>query len=102
MAVTRTQRRRLLLGIFAAGIVLCPRAEADSPAQKHRLATVPQCTPAHIQDIRLPYPIAVDEVRVVVANHSPPTGEANIRVDLMLIWPVLLILTAWAFFRAFR
>ena len=28
--------------------------------------------------------------------------EANIRVDLMLIWPVLLILTAWAVFRAFR
>jgi hypothetical protein len=35
----------------------------------------------------------------LVLVYSP---EANIRVDLMLIWPVLLILTAWAFFRAFR
>ena len=35
----------------------------------------------------------------LVMVYSP---EANIRVDLILIWPVLLILTAWAFFRAFR
>ena len=30
------------------------------------------------------------------------TPEANIRVDLMLIWPVLLGLSAWAIFRALR
>ena len=30
------------------------------------------------------------------------TPEANIRVDLMLIWPVLLILSAWFSFRALR
>ena len=30
------------------------------------------------------------------------TPEANIRVDLMVIWPVLAILSAWALFRAFR
>ena len=30
------------------------------------------------------------------------TPEANIRFDLMLIWPVLLILSAWFSFRALR
>ena len=30
------------------------------------------------------------------------TPEANIRVDLLVIWPVLAILSAWALFRAFR
>jgi hypothetical protein len=30
------------------------------------------------------------------------TPEANIRVDLMAIWPVLGIVSAWAIFRAFR
>lgn len=30
------------------------------------------------------------------------TPEANIRVDLLLIWPVLLVLTAWGIFRAFK
>lgn len=30
------------------------------------------------------------------------TPEANIRVDLLVIWPVLAILSAWALFRAIR
>ncbi len=30
------------------------------------------------------------------------TPEANIRVDLLLIWPVLALLSAWALFRLFR
>ena len=30
------------------------------------------------------------------------TPEANIRVDLLVIWPALVILSAWALFRAFR
>jgi hypothetical protein len=30
------------------------------------------------------------------------TPEANIWVDLLVIWPVLAILSAWALFRAFR
>jgi hypothetical protein len=30
------------------------------------------------------------------------TPEANIRVDLLVIWPLLAILSAWALFRAFR
>ena len=30
------------------------------------------------------------------------TPEANIRVDLLLMWPVLAILSAWALFRAVR
>jgi hypothetical protein len=30
------------------------------------------------------------------------TPEANIRVDLLVLWPVLPILSAWARFRAFR
>jgi hypothetical protein len=30
------------------------------------------------------------------------TPEANIRVDLIVIWPVLAILSAWMLFRAFR
>ena len=30
------------------------------------------------------------------------TPEANIRADLLVIWPVLAILSAWALFRAFR
>lgn len=30
------------------------------------------------------------------------TPEANIRIDLLIIWPLLLILTLWAVFRAFR
>lgn len=30
------------------------------------------------------------------------TPEANIRVDLLVMWPVLVILSAWALFRAFR
>lgn len=30
------------------------------------------------------------------------TPEANIRVDLLLIWPILLILSAWSLFRMFR
>ena len=30
------------------------------------------------------------------------TPEANIRVDLLVIWPVLAILTAWALFRSLR
>jgi len=30
------------------------------------------------------------------------TPEANIRVDLLVIWPVLAILSAWMLFRAFR
>ena len=30
------------------------------------------------------------------------TPEANIRVDLIVMWPVLAILSAWALFRALR
>jgi hypothetical protein len=30
------------------------------------------------------------------------TPEANIRVDLMLIWPTLTLLSAWAVFRALK
>jgi hypothetical protein len=30
------------------------------------------------------------------------TPEANIRVDLLLIWPVITILSVFALFRAFR
>ena len=30
------------------------------------------------------------------------TPEANIRVDLLVMWPVLPIISAWALFRAFR
>ena len=30
------------------------------------------------------------------------TPEADIRVDLLLIWPALLMLTAWAFWRTLR
>ena len=30
------------------------------------------------------------------------TPEANIRVDLLVTWPVLAIISAWAIFRAFR
>lgn len=30
------------------------------------------------------------------------TPEANIRVDILVIWPVLAILSAWGLFRAFR
>jgi hypothetical protein len=30
------------------------------------------------------------------------TPEANIRVDLLLVWPVLAILSVWALSRAFR
>ena len=30
------------------------------------------------------------------------TPEANIRADLLVIWPVLAILSAWALFRVFR
>jgi hypothetical protein len=35
----------------------------------------------------------------LVVTFSP---EANIRVDLMLIWPVVLILSIWFTVRAFR
>jgi hypothetical protein len=30
------------------------------------------------------------------------TPEANIRVDLLVMWPVLAIVSAWALFRALR
>lgn len=30
------------------------------------------------------------------------TPEANIRVDLMLIWPVVLALSAWGIFKALK
>jgi ABC-type proline/glycine betaine transport system permease subunit len=30
------------------------------------------------------------------------TPEANIRIDLLVMWPVLAILSAWVLFRAFR
>ena len=30
------------------------------------------------------------------------TPEANIRVDLLVIWPVLALLSAWALFRVLR
>ena len=30
------------------------------------------------------------------------TPEANIRVDLLVIWPAIAILSAWALFRALR
>jgi hypothetical protein len=35
----------------------------------------------------------------LVATFSP---EANIRIDLLALWPVLLIITIWFSFRAFR
>lgn len=30
------------------------------------------------------------------------TPEANIRADLLVIWPMLAMLSAWAFYRVFR
>lgn len=30
------------------------------------------------------------------------TPEANIRIDLFVIWPILVILTVWKLFRIFR
>ena len=35
----------------------------------------------------------------LVATFTP---EANIRVDLLLIWPIVLITSIWFVFRAFR
>lgn len=35
----------------------------------------------------------------LVVTFSP---EANIRIDLLALWPVLLIITIWFSFRAFR
>ena len=37
-------------------------------------------------------------VRLVLVK----TPEANIRADLLVIWPVLAILSAWALFRTIR
>jgi hypothetical protein len=75
------RRTRIWLGVAAAAVVLCARAGAEPQGKKRQRAHLPRCAPAHIQDIRLPIPMAVDEVRVVVANHSPPSGAANVRVD---------------------
>ena len=30
------------------------------------------------------------------------TPEANIRIDLMLIWPTIFVITAWAFYHVWR
>lgn len=79
MRGNRRLNRRIWLGVLTAGVVLCSRAEADTP--EPRRVRVERCAPAAIQDVRLPFPVAVDEVRVFVANHSPPSGEANVRVD---------------------
>jgi hypothetical protein len=81
MSARRPKAYRLYLGITAAALALGARAQADSPTKKRVRAQPVYCVPAQMKDIRLPFPIAVDEVRVFVANHSPATGAATVRVD---------------------
>lgn len=71
----------MLVLVALASLLLggTPRVDAEPRTRAH--AHLSRCTPAHIQDIRLPFPISVDEVRVVVADHSPPAGAATVRVD---------------------
>ena len=49
---------------------------------------------------------AVRELVVKLYKRNPrelaKTPEANIRVDLLVMWPVLAILSVWMLFRAFR
>ena len=56
-------------------LTLSPIATADSRSPP------PRCTPAAIADISLPFPVAVDEIRVVVATNSPVAGAATVRID---------------------
>jgi hypothetical protein len=41
----------------------------------------PACPQVDVKDVRLPAPVQVDEIRVVVDRHSPVAGAAAIRVD---------------------
>ena len=67
---------------------------------------------SYVEDGRMSRPTAPDdfiEGRTAILDAfqaRPPRKSrhivANIRVDLLLIWPVLALLSAWALFRTFR
>ena len=64
-----------MIAILLSGGVSAVEADTRPPPRPR------SCTPAAIEDIRLPFPVTVDEVRVVVADHSPPSGATTVRVD---------------------
>jgi hypothetical protein len=59
-------------------------ASAEAPTGRARAggtAAAAPCSAAAIADVRLPAPVAVDEIRVVVADRSPAASAASVRVD---------------------
>lgn len=64
-------------GLVAALALLAGPARAGAPAADE----APRCTPAAIADVVLAAPVPVDEIRVVVADHSPEAGAAEVTVE---------------------
>ncbi len=71
-------RKLLPTLLLLAALAPSARAEAPRPAGTRPR---PACPAAEVVDVRLPGPVAVDEIRVVVARRSPVAGAAAIRVD---------------------
>jgi hypothetical protein len=74
---------RLLATSFLALAALATAHAAAGPAGRAPLSTraPARCTPAAIADVRLPTPVPVDEIRVIVADGSPLSGAAQVTVD---------------------
>ena len=67
----------LLLLSGSSTIVAADVASTSAPAS----ATTGQCAEVSLQSIRLGSRVSVDEIRVIVARHSPDSGAAKISVE---------------------
>ncbi|HUS67944.1 MAG TPA: hypothetical protein VMZ28_25595 [Kofleriaceae bacterium] len=56
-------------------------AQAGTGGDAAAPAPAPRCVPAAIADVVLGGPVAVDEIRVVVAEGSPEAGAAEVVVE---------------------
>jgi hypothetical protein len=66
-----------LAALASAHAVASPAGPAPSLAPP----TPPRCSPAAIADVRLPFPVGVDEIHVIVSESSPATSAAEVTVD---------------------
>jgi hypothetical protein len=70
-----------IAAIAVAGLALAPELAVPSTGQvPGRSGGALTCTPSALASVRLPGPVAIDGVRVVVAHHSPRSGAVNVHV----------------------
>ncbi len=77
-----SQRRLQITSIaLSCGLlVFVALASAKTDNRVSRVTKVKQCSPGHVEEVKLPGPVPIDEIRVDVSRLSPRNGASNVYV----------------------